>query len=172
MVASLMTMNSIGASDDYVEVPTFLITNSARSESLQRSERSYNSRHQSLLDAVPGVPAMDYPVYSNVPLTGFNCYGKNFGGKLGQSIFGMNSASHLKIFACCGRRVRIKLGFALPWLIILLYIVLHYDDPTGYYADPRSACQSFHVCDRSGGHFSFLCPNGTIFNQQIFACDW
>ena len=105
MVASLMTMNSIGASDDYVEVPTFLITNSARNGSLQRSERSYNSRHQSLLDAVPGVPEIDYPVYSNVPLTGFNCYGKNFGGKLGQSIFGMNSASHLKIFACCGRRV-------------------------------------------------------------------
>ena len=45
-------------------------------------------------------------------------------------------------------------------------------DSTGYYADPRSACQSFHVCDRSGGHFSFLCPNGTIFNQEIFACDW
>ena len=109
MVASLMTMNSIGASDDYVEVPTFLISNisnSATNESLQRRERSYNSRYQSLLDAVPGVPAIDYPVYSNVPLTGFNCYGKNFGGKLGRSIFGVNPASHLQIFAGCGRRVQ------------------------------------------------------------------
>ncbi len=20
--------------------------------------------------------------------------------------------------------------------------------------------------------FSFLCPNGTVFNQEVFACDW
>merc|ERR1712025_177248 len=31
----------------------------------------------------------------------------------------------------------------------------------GYYADPEADCQSFHIC-----------PNGTLFNQQYFICDW
>lgn len=82
IVASLMVVNLVRASDDdYLEVPTFLITTTASNESPQRSERSYNAQVQSLLEAVPGVPAIDYPVYSNVPLTGFTCYGKFYGGK-------------------------------------------------------------------------------------------
>lgn len=32
--------------------------------------------------------------------------------------------------------------------------------------------QVFHVCDMSGRQDSFLCPNGTIFSQKLFACDW
>ena len=46
----------------------------------------------------------------------------------------------------------------------------------GYYADPEAECQVFHICgaDGSGGltKYSFLCPNGTLFNQQYFVCDW
>ena len=46
----------------------------------------------------------------------------------------------------------------------------------GYYADPEGECQQFHICvsDGLGGpqKFSFLCPNGTLFNQQYFVCDW
>ena len=46
----------------------------------------------------------------------------------------------------------------------------------GYYADPDTECQAFHVCtaDGQGGlsKNSFLCPNGTIFNQNYFICDW
>merc|ERR1711879_592816 len=46
----------------------------------------------------------------------------------------------------------------------------------GYYADPESECQAFHVCtaDGQGGlaKYSFLCPNGTVFNQNYFICDW
>ena len=34
----------------------------------------------------------------------------------------------------------------------------------------------FHICtaDGNGGlsKYSFLCPNGTIFNQNYFICDW
>ena len=34
----------------------------------------------------------------------------------------------------------------------------------------------FHICtaDGAGGlaKYSFLCPNGTIFNQNYFICDW
>merc|ERR1711935_103400 len=46
----------------------------------------------------------------------------------------------------------------------------------GYYADPETECQAFHICgnDGNGGliKYSFLCPNGTLFNQQYFICDW
>ena len=37
----------------------------------------------------------------------------------------------------------------------------------GYYADPETNCQVFHIC--MGGDeslkWSFICPNQTIFNQ-------
>ena len=45
----------------------------------------------------------------------------------------------------------------------------------GYYADPSppSHCQIFHVCSSPPQSiFSFLCPNGTLFNQAYFICDW
>jgi len=30
----------------------------------------------------------------------------------------------------------------------------------------------WHYCDLNGGQASFLCPNGTIFNQVSLTCDW
>ena len=46
----------------------------------------------------------------------------------------------------------------------------------GYYADPEAKCQAFHICTADGqgslAKYSFLCPNGTIFNQNYFICDW
>ena len=48
----------------------------------------------------------------------------------------------------------------------------------GYYADPAAECQVFHVCATDSAEagpnskWSFLCPNGTIFNQNYFICDW
>ena len=46
----------------------------------------------------------------------------------------------------------------------------------GYYADPEAECQAFHICANFGSDdltkYSFLCPNGTLFNQQYFICDW
>ncbi|XP_076047244.1 uncharacterized protein LOC143028759 [Oratosquilla oratoria] len=49
--------------------------------------------------------------------------------------------------------------------------------PFGYFADTddEAGCQVFHVCQtRPNGYQkdSFLCPNGTIFNQQYLVCDW
>ena len=44
------------------------------------------------------------------------------------------------------------------------------------YSDPEAECQAFHVCaaDGRGGlaKYSFLCPNGTLFSQEYFICDW
>merc|ERR1712111_270966 len=44
---------------------------------------------------------------------------------------------------------------------------------SGYFADtaPESRCQVFHICHSDGLHDAFLCPNGTIFNQQNFVCE-
>jgi len=75
--------------------------------------------------AVPGVPGEDYPIFAEVPESGFACDGQVDGG---------------------------------------------------YYADPEAQCQVFHICtaDGQGGlaKYSFLCPNGTVFNQNYFICDW
>ena len=75
--------------------------------------------------AIPGVPGEDYPIYAEVPESGFTCDGQVDGG---------------------------------------------------YYADPEAECQVFHICtaDGAGGlaQYSFLCPNGTVFNQNYFICDW
>lgn len=46
----------------------------------------------------------------------------------------------------------------------------------GYYADTETRCQVFRVCantaDDTSKGFGFLCPNGTLFNQEYFVCDW
>ena len=78
-----------------------------------------------LMNAVPGVPGEDYPIYAETPETAFSCEGQVDGG---------------------------------------------------YYADEEAECQVFHICtaDGAGGlaKYSFLCPNGTVFNQNYFICDW
>merc|ERR1719378_1204978 len=78
-----------------------------------------------LASNIPGVPGEDYPIFAEVPESGFSCEGQVDGG---------------------------------------------------YYADPEAECQAFHICtaDGAGGlaKYSFLCPNGTIFNQNYFICDW
>merc|ERR1712038_487808 len=78
-----------------------------------------------LASNIPGVPGEDYPIYAEVPESGFSCEGQVDGG---------------------------------------------------YYADPEAECQAFHICtaDGAGGlaKYSFLCPNGILFNQNYFICDW
>ena len=63
-----------------------------------------------------------------------------------------------------------KLYFHRPKNTIIYFFFL------GYYADTEAKCQVFHICitDDKGAlsAVSFLCPNGTIFNQNYFICDW
>merc|ERR1740131_429571 len=45
----------------------------------------------------------------------------------------------------------------------------------GYYADQEADCQTYHVCSSTGEPApisTLLCPNGTLYNQQYFVCDW
>lgn len=41
---------------------------------------------------------------------------------------------------------------------------------SGYYADIEAGCQAYHLCEPN--HFkSFVCTNGTLFNEQFQVCD-
>ena len=97
-----------------------------------------------LANNVPGVPGEDYPILSEVPQSGFTCDGQVNGGT--------------------GSSVKKHISSNLTYVY------------QGYYADPEAECQVFHICtaDGQGGlsKYSFLCPNGTIFNQNYFICDW
>ncbi|CAG0880972.1 unnamed protein product [Darwinula stevensoni] len=45
----------------------------------------------------------------------------------------------------------------------------------GMYANVETGCQAYHICDdgRYGPQgATFLCINGTVFNQAAFTCDW
>ncbi|XP_028154162.2 mucin-4-like isoform X1 [Diabrotica virgifera virgifera] len=42
---------------------------------------------------------------------------------------------------------------------------------SGYYADLDTECQVFHICEEEK-KISFLCPNGTIFQQTDLICEW
>ncbi|XP_055343633.1 uncharacterized protein LOC129591830 [Paramacrobiotus metropolitanus] len=42
----------------------------------------------------------------------------------------------------------------------------------GYYADPETRCQVFRRCEANNFMFSYICPNGTVFNQITLVCDW
>lgn len=41
----------------------------------------------------------------------------------------------------------------------------------GYYADPETGCQVYHMCDTLEKQYSYLCPNHTLFNQKFMVCD-
>ena len=82
--------------------------------------------------------------------------------------------------------------FTLAWISVKYFTLVGEDYPIyatppetsfgcdgyieGYYADPEAECQAFHICANFGDanlvKYSFLCPNGTLFNQQYFICDW
>ncbi|XP_023342028.1 uncharacterized protein LOC111711812 [Eurytemora carolleeae] len=45
----------------------------------------------------------------------------------------------------------------------------------GYYADTDADCQLYHICagpENGLVKYDFLCPNGTLFDQQYFVCNW
>ena len=122
---------------------------------------------QMLLMSVPGQPGEDYPIYSLAPETAFTCDDKTNGGKNSPSLPGTQRRptpiqNH-------GFRNCVVVSFifrSLPQLFI-----------SGYYADEEARCQAFHICMLGPEgppmlKLSFLCPNGTIFNQEYFTCDW
>ncbi|XP_071524853.1 uncharacterized protein [Panulirus ornatus] len=46
------------------------------------------------------------------------------------------------------------------------------DKLPGFYVDEKANCQVWHYCKTDGLKESFLCPNGTIYNQANRVCEW
>ncbi len=126
---------------------------------------SSSSGLDSLLSVIPGNPGRDYPTFAVAPKTGFTCDDKAPGGEILESIM----YSYVR-HGLCSSMKRILRGYQAT---------KHHSDKytfSGYYADREAGCQSFHICgqDAEGAMatYTFLCPNGTIFNQEYFICDW
>ena len=103
-------------------------------------------------ESIPGLPETDYPILERIPETGFSCDNRLTGFIRFPFLL---SAHHI----------------ASPDLNIELNLF------AGYYADVDTRCQVFHVCTVMPEPLpaiknSFLCPNGTMFNQENFACQW
>uniref|UniRef100_A0A8D8WBC4 Chitin-binding type-2 domain-containing protein n=1 Tax=Cacopsylla melanoneura TaxID=428564 RepID=A0A8D8WBC4_9HEMI len=40
----------------------------------------------------------------------------------------------------------------------------------GYYADVDTGCQVYHMCDDGSRHYTYSCPNTTLFHQRMLIC--
>nr|CAD7454491.1 unnamed protein product [Timema tahoe] len=128
------------------------------------AEGRYNPYGQPILsddlvigDEIPGMAGVDYPVFDKAPDTGFTCDAQAVPGYYADPQAGCQVASpktpltllqHLesKSLDC---KIRLKTVFNVV-----------------------SNAQVFYICGDSGRGTPFLCPNGTVFNQQFLVCDW
>ena len=102
---------------------------------------------------IPGKAGRDYPIYSDVPITTFNCKGDTLISYIHMMLFN----DHSSLFNKC------------------LFVNNSGRESGAYYADPEARCQVFHRCIAVFGVFfkySFLCPTGSVFNQEYNTCDW
>ena len=89
---------------------------------------------------------MDYPVLASVPDTGFSCDNRVSGG------YYADTETACQVLKNIFSRMFLKFIF--------------------------NVCQVFHICLTSGSSYfglikySFVCPNGTMFQQKYFTCDW
>ena len=91
---------------------------------------------------------------------------RNFSNSASQCLVSCVSLCHIICLACslftCARRTDPlpKEHFHILPLI------------SGFSCLTLSCLQPFYMCEENGRSTAFLCPNGTIFNQQYFVCDW
>ncbi|KAF4520394.1 hypothetical protein B566_EDAN016681 [Ephemera danica] len=73
-----------------------------------------------------------------------------------------------------GKAIPGRPGTDYPVLATVPYTNFYCDEQPypGFFADMDTRCQAWHYCDIDGRQASFLCPNGTQFNQAVFVCDW
>lgn len=109
-----------GTGTGSIYAPNTQFPSSATGRASTGTGNSIDDDYDGDFSAIPGVPGVDYPIYSQVPQTNFDCAQQ-----------------------------------ALP----------------GYYSDIEAQCQVFHICALNRT-YSFLCPNGTIFSQEVLVCIW
>ena len=114
------------------------------------SQTQPESNFDKLLRHVPGIPGEDYPIFPLAPDTSFLCEVQPV-------------------------EVRVHTAHNLNSLYKNLLNKFSPLPLQGYYADPEADCQLYHVCSDSGDgifvKFDFLCPNGTIFDNNIIRLD-
>ncbi|GIY46960.1 hypothetical protein CDAR_238151 [Caerostris darwini] len=90
----------------------------------------------------------------------------------GQRVVKQNSKSYRRVHRRNPRWGIPEIDYpTLEILPVIHFPCEEYASP-GYYADVSSRCQMFHICHDNGQRSSFLCPIGTVFNQEYLVCDW
>ncbi|XP_050686363.1 U-scoloptoxin(01)-Cw1a-like [Eriocheir sinensis] len=94
-------------------------------------------------------------------------------------------AVFLAVGACLMGVARSRMAYVFPadYDLITGQVVQQFaceGRPYGYYADVDNACRVFHIClpiqDNEGqvvqtAHFSFICGNQTVFDQETLTCN-
>lgn len=117
--------------------------------SQQKSEENSQDNQQRPegdLTGVKGTPGVDYPIYNTVPTDlKFKC-----------EMVDSPGTRHPAYYADPYTRCQVYIYLSVDRIVIYLLFVF----------------QVFHVCQSTLAKDSFLCPNGTIFNQKVRVCDW
>jgi hypothetical protein len=104
-----------------------------------------------VMNPIRGTADVDYPVFASVPQTNFDCKAQEFPAG---------------IYADVEARCQVK---CIPVTITTFQLS---KDLKSEAIECNDLCQVFWMCQADGRADAFLCPNGTIFNQQYFVCDW
>lgn len=107
-------------------------------------ENAFDDSDYEIYQGVVGRPGVDFPVMTGIPQTTFNCrkFGNGYFADL-ETECQVND-NNLRIIIFLLHKTHLNLEYLL---------------------------QVFHICE-GGKKISFLCPNGTIFQQTDLICDW
>ena len=123
-----------------------------------------------LKNSIPGEPGVDYPIMAAVQETSFTCDGLIFGG------YYADPDTQCQQYSVClqvGGNDIIDLAghFLVSWNVTTVVIVL--SDVSSSLISIKNIIPFQDPIDPSNLYpVNFLCPNGTIFNQELFNCDW
>lgn len=109
--------------------------------------------------SIPGRAGVDYPNFDTVPETSFKCDQQEFPGYYAdpeaqcQVSHKQHPLPNHVLWTVSKSSSKLRL-LSQSWPLVCL------------------DSQVFHICQTGGQMDSFLCPNGTIFNQRYLVCDW
>ena len=111
--------------------------------------------------SIPGVPGEDYPIFVSPPETKFDCADQIEGDLIYSVLLLIFNIWYVRVL--CWHWCRLSGSHKILMVLSKIFFIFF-------------SFQSFHICAPDGSSslikYSFLCPNGTLFNQQYFICDW
>ncbi|KAF2356046.1 Chitin binding domain [Trinorchestia longiramus] len=133
-------------------------------EMADEQQGQYNEELYSNINTIPGVPGSDYPTLATIPSTSFSCAEK-LPGFYADEEAGCQVSYADEEAGCQVSYADEEAGCQVSYA----------DEEAGCqvsYADEEAGCQVWHYCKTDGIKESFLCPNGTIYNQVNRVCEW